>query len=151
MRFEALFEDERAIEGLPVRLVVAFVVGVAALSVMLSMVSGLGGLATSELGVQLGAGDEVISPNEQQIEATVVDAQGRPVPDATVLVKPDTADLDGGTKHVKTDENGVAELSLTPDLARGQEEGRLEIDIKPPSAGDYRDRQENTGILVIRN
>lgn len=33
--------DTRAVEGLPVRLVIAFVVGVATLSVMLNMVSGV--------------------------------------------------------------------------------------------------------------
>jgi hypothetical protein len=151
MRLEALFADERAIEGLPVRLVVAFVVGVASLSVMLSMVSGLGGLATSELGAQLGQGDEVISPNEQSLEVTVVDTEGRPVPGATVLVKPDTADLDEGMTYTKTGDGGTATLTVDPDLARGQSEGRLQIDIKPPSAGDYRDRQDNTQVLVVRN
>jgi len=150
MTFETLLADERAVEGLPVRLVVAFVVGVASLSVMLGMVSGLGGLATSEVGVQLGSGDEVISPNEQAIEVTVVDAEGRPVSDATVLVKPDTADLEDGTVHAKTGEDGTASLTVNPDLARGQSEGELQIDVKPPSAGDYRDRQDNTAVLVIR-
>jgi len=150
MTFETLLADERAVEGLPVRLVVAFVVGVASLSVMLGMVSGLGGLATSEVGVQLGSGDEVISPNEQAIEVTVVDAEGRPVSDATVLVKPDTADLEDGTVHAKTGESGTATLTVNPDLARGQSEGELQIDVKPPSAGDYRDRQGNTAVLVLR-
>ncbi len=150
MTFEALLADERAVEGLPVRLVVAFVVGVASLSVMLGMVSGLGGLATSEVGVQLGAGDEVISPNQQSLDVTVVDTEGRPVPDATVLVKPDTADMPDGLVHAKTGDDGTAKLTVNPDLARGQSEGELQIDIKPPSAGDYRDRQGNTAVLVVR-
>ena len=48
--FERFRDDERAIEGLPVRLVIALVVGVASLSVMMSMLSGISGLAVTEIG-----------------------------------------------------------------------------------------------------
>ncbi|MEF8777657.1 MAG: carboxypeptidase regulatory-like domain-containing protein, partial [Natronomonas sp.] len=40
-----LWDDTRGIEGLPVRLVIALVVGVASLSVMMNMISGISGLA----------------------------------------------------------------------------------------------------------
>jgi hypothetical protein len=150
MRFRDLLEDERAIEGLPVRLVIAFVVGLASLSVMLNMLSGLGGLAASELDAQLGDGDDVISTSEQQIEVTVVDAEGKPVSGATVLVEGDTARLaSGDLRYGKTGPDGTVTLSVDPELARGQSEGRLTIDIKPPSGSGHRDRQDNAYVLVV--
>lgn len=142
-RFRA---DERAVEGLPVRLVVALVVGVACLSVMLNMVEGVGTLAVSEVDVR--PEPAVLTPGPQDLAVTVVDADGDPVAGATVVLKAGTADLDG-VATAETDADGVATLSVDPELAPNQDEGTLVVDVMPPPASEYADRRGNTRVLVV--
>ena len=146
LRLAALRSDRRAIEGLPVRLVIALVVGVASLSVMLNMLSGIEGLAVTELDAK--PSPEVVTPGEQDIEIAVVDPDGRTIAGATVVVDAGTADLDG-VHTATTDETGVAELTIEPDLGPNDRRGYLEIDIHPPAGSEYEDRRENSRILVV--
>lgn len=138
--------DERAIEGLPVRLVVAFVVGVATLSVLLNMVTGVDTLSVSELDAS--PDPEVVSPGDQSIDVTAVDADGNPVEGATVVVKSGTADIDG-VATATTSEDGVATVDVDPQLGPNQDDGTLQISVKPPSNSDYVDRRENSAVLVV--
>lgn len=138
--------DDRAIEGLPIRLVIALVVGVASLSVMMNMLSGLNGLAVSELDAK--PTPEVVQPGHQSVDISVIDADGEPVADATIVVKGDSATLE----HVRTattGESGGATLSIDPELGPNQDDGTLEIDIKPPAGSEFADKRENTRILVV--
>ncbi|MFB6302541.1 MAG: carboxypeptidase regulatory-like domain-containing protein [Haloferacaceae archaeon] len=146
-RFEAFRRDTRAIEGLPIRLVIALVVGVASLSLMLNMLSGVQGLTTTELDVR--PSPEVIGPGETTVDLTVVGSDGAPVADATVVVKAGSASLDG-VATATTGEDGVASVSITPALRSNQAEGTLVIEVKPPAAGGYRDRRGNAKVLVVR-
>jgi hypothetical protein len=144
--FDEFATDERAIEGLPVRLVIAFVVGVATLSVMLSMVSGVDTLSVSELDAK--PDPDVVTPGSQTVDITAVDADGNPVADATVVVKGGTADLDG-VATATTDSSGTATVEINPTLGPNQAEGTLEITLKPPAGSEHVDRRENTAILVV--
>ena len=141
-----LVRDERAIEGLPVRLVIALVVGVACLSVMLNMVSGIDGLAVTELDAR--PDPEVTTPGGQELAITVVDPDGHPVSDATIVVSGGTADLDG-VATARTDADGRASVTVVPSLGPNQEQGTLEIDIKPPAGSSYADNRGNTRVLVV--
>ena len=141
-----LYRDERAIEGLPVRLVIALVVGVASLGVMMNMLSGIDGLAVSELDVR--PEPEVTTPGYQSIDVTVVDADGGPVSGATVVLKSGTATLDGVMAQ-KSDEAGTATFSANPALGPNQDDGTLTIGLKPPPGSEYVDRRANTEILVV--
>jgi hypothetical protein len=147
LALERLRSDRRAVEGLPVRLVIAFVVGVASLSVMLNLVSGVGGLAVSELDVK--PTPEVVSPGDRTVEVTVVDPGGDPVGGATVVARSGTARIDG-VETAETDTDGSAELSVSPALAPNQVEGTLELSVKPPAGTQYVDRRANTAVLVLR-
>ncbi|MFB6072033.1 MAG: Ig-like domain-containing protein [Halobacterium sp.] len=138
--------DDRAIEGLPVRLVIAFVVGVAALSVMLSMVSGVNTLGVSELDAK--PAPDVVTPGSQTVAVTAVDADGNPVAGATVVVKSGTADL-AGVATATTNASGVATVDVDPQLGPNQAEGTLRISLKPPAGTEYVDRRENTAVLVV--
>jgi hypothetical protein len=140
--------DERAIEGLPVRLVVALVVGVASLSVMLNMLTGVEGLAVTELDVR--PEPDVVAPGEQAIDLAVVDADGDPVPGATVVVKSGGASIDG-VVTAETDDRGVASVTVTPSLLAHQQDGTLVVSVKPPAGSQYVDRRANTEILVVRS
>lgn len=147
MAVEAFFGDERAIEGLPIRLVIAFIVGVATLSVMLNMVSGVGGLAVSELDAK--PQPDVISPGSQTVTITVVDQDGSPVADATVVLRSDTASV-AQVQTATTDASGTVTMDIDATLAANQVQGNLEISIKPPAGSQYADDQDNTAILVVR-
>ena len=138
--------DQRGIEGLPVRLVIALVVGVASLSVMMNMISGISGLAVAELDVH--PEPEVVTPGDHTVEITVVDPDGRTVSDATVIARGGSAQLEC-VETVTTDENGAAELDLSAELRPNQRDGTIEFDIKPPAGGEYADRRENTALLVV--
>lgn len=143
-----LRRDTRAIEGLPIRLVIALVVGVASLSVMLNMLSGLGGLAVTELDAQ--PSSTVIEPDQEEtLTITAVGSDGEPVSGATVIVKGGSATLDG-VRTARTGPDGNATVTVTPQLRPNQEEGTLSIDIKPPAGSQYADRRSNTEVLVVQ-
>ncbi|MFC7044568.1 carboxypeptidase regulatory-like domain-containing protein [Halobacteriaceae archaeon GCM10025711] len=138
--------DDRAIEGLPVRLVIAFIVGVASLSVMLNMVSGVGSLTVSELDAR--PDPEVVEAGDAPVAVTVVDADGKPVADALVIVRSGSARLND-VVTARTDADGRATVDLDAHLGPNQADGTLTVDIKPPAGSQYVDRRENTAILVV--
>lgn len=139
--------DERAIEGLPVRLVVALVVGVAGLSIMLNMLSGLSGLGVEELDTR--PVPEVTAPGTQAIDVEVIGTDGTPISNATVLARGGTARLDG-VRTARTNASGVATLRLHPRLGPNQVDGTVTFEVKPPAGSRYVDRRENTAVLVVR-
>ncbi|SNZ06742.1 hypothetical protein SAMN06269185_1272 [Natronoarchaeum philippinense] len=143
---EAFISDDRAIEGLPIRLVIALVVGVASLSIMMSMLGGIGTLGATELDAQ--PNEEVIDAAEQSLSVTVVDESGEPVEGATIVVDGDSAQLDEiatGTSGA----DGSASVRIDPELRQNQDRGTLKIDIKPPSGTDFQDERQNTEVLVV--
>ncbi|MFW5903449.1 MAG: DUF7382 domain-containing protein [Halolamina sp.] len=148
MSFTDFRRDERAIEGLPIRLVIAFVVGVATLSVMLSMISGVQSFGVSELDAK--PEPEVVSPGAQEISITAIDSEGAPVADATVLVKRGSASLESVAVQ-KTGPDGTASVTIDPQLGPNQAEGTLTVEVNPPAGSQYMDRRENSEILVIRD
>jgi hypothetical protein len=145
MSVNNLWRDERAIEGLPIRLVIALVVGVASLGVMMNVISGLNTVGMTELDTQ--PEPEIIEPGHDTVNVTVVDANGEPISNATVVATSGTATL-SSIATAETNENGTATLELDSALRPNQKQGTLTLDIKPP-AGDYTDKQENREILVI--
>lgn len=146
--FDAFRADRRAIEGLPIRLVIALVIGVASLSVMMNMLTGIQGLSTTELDVR--PEPEVVGPGERTLELTVVGADGSAIADATVLVKSGSATLDGVAKGT-TGEDGTVRISVAPALRANQDEGTLIVTVKPPAGSGYVDRRGNTKVLVVRS
>lgn len=138
--------DDRAIEGLPIRLVIALVVGVASLGVMMNMLSGVQGLTVEELDAR--PEPEVVAPGEQEVTLTVVDTSGQSVSNATVVVTGGTATIDG-VATATTGPNGTATLAVAPTLGPNQQQGSLEVQIKPPAGSQYADERSNTDILVV--
>jgi hypothetical protein len=143
---ERLAADERGIEGLPVRLIIAFVVGVAALSVMLNMISGVESFAVAELDVK--PEPHVVGPEEQTIELTAIGSDDTPVADATVVVESGTASLES-MAVATTDSDGTASVTIDPSLGPNQAKGTIHIDVEPPAGSNYMDRRENSDITVV--
>jgi hypothetical protein len=144
--FDALLRDERAIEGLPIRLVIALVVGVACLSVMMSTISGIETLQVTEVDVQ--PDPEVTAPGSQNVTVTVVDPEGAAVAGATVVAKSGTATL-SSVQTGETDTAGEARLSLDPSLGENQQEGTVVFGVKPPAGSSYQDTRSNTELLIV--
>lgn len=145
-RYTRFRGDERGIEGLPVRLVVALVVGVASLSLMMSMISGISGLAVTELDVR--PEPEVVSPGDRTVSVEVVGPEGGGVAGATVIARSGSARLQG-VRTATTDGDGRAEFELSPTLGPNRVDGTVEFDVKPPAGSEYADRRENTVLLVV--
>lgn len=144
--YQGFLSDDRAIEGLPIRLVIAIVVGVASLSIMMSMLGSVGSLGATELDAQ--PDEEVIDAGQQSLEVTVVDESGEPVEGATVVVDGDSAQLDEIATET-SGEDGTASVQIEPELRKNQDRGTLRIDIKPPSGTDFQDERQNTEVLVV--
>ena len=145
---DSLWRDERAIEGLPIRLVIALVVGVACLSVMMSTISGIETLQVTEVDVH--PQPEVTTPGDGDVTVTVVDPDGAPVSGATVVAKSGTATL----STVTTGETGPAgntTFSLSPSLGANQQEGTVVFEVKPPASSSYQDSRANTDLLVVKS
>jgi hypothetical protein len=144
---DAFRADTRGIEGLPIRLVIALVIGVASMSVMMNMLTGIQGLSTTELDVR--PEPEVVEPGEQSLSLTVVGADGSSVADATVLVKSGSAGLDG-VSTATTGDDGSVSVTVAPTLRANQDEGTLLVEVKPPAGSGYVDRRGNAKVLVVR-
>lgn len=147
MRTRRLQEDDRGIEGLPVRLVIALVVGVASLGVMLNMVSGLSGLGVTE--VDVAPQPEVTGPGPTNCDHPSRGPGRWGVANATVVARSGSARL-GGPRVAHTNRNGTARMRLEPKLGANQAEGAVEFTVKPPAGGPFVDRRGNTVLLVIR-
>jgi len=143
-----LWRDERAIEGLPIRLVIALVVGIACLAVMMNVIGGLNAFGSTELDTN--PEPEIIEAgNTTDIAVTVLDPGGDPIQNATVVATGDSAQLPD-IRTAATGENGTAVFSaLSATLRPNQDRGTIDLDIRPPSDGDYTDDRENTNIMVI--
>lgn len=144
----SLHADERAIEGLPIRLVISLVVGVACLSVMMGTISGIETLQVTEVDVE--PHPEVTTPGETNVTVTVVDPEGSPVTGATVVAKSGSARL-STVATAETGAGGNATLSLSPSLGPNQQEGTVTFDVKPPAGSSYRDTRTNTHLLVVES
>jgi len=142
----ALSGDERAIEGLPVRLVIALVVGVASLGVMMNTLGGIQTLGVSELDTQ--PSPEVVNTSAQNLTVAAVGPEGDRVANATIVAKSATATLES-VKTAQTNASGYATLQVDPSLGPNQEEGRVELGVKPPARGGYEDDRDNTAVLVV--
>jgi len=154
--------DERAIEGLPIRLVIALVVGVASLAIMMQLLGGIGTIGNTEVNVNYdGSGSSGVvnldytsssSPSED-IQMNVVTSEGESVNgDTTVVItggslevtNPITATLPSGSGSVTISDSNV-------DWRTDQQKGTLKVELKPPGDGSYVDDKENREILVTRS
>jgi hypothetical protein len=159
---ERLWSDERAIEGLPVRLVVAVTVGVAALGIMMGMLAEFDGFGTTEVTVEVGNGLVVLaSGSNESVTLAVVTESGQSVEDAHLLVTGGSLPLANGPIDLQTGpESNEATLAIdSPDpgadghaaleFREGQSRGTLEIDVIPPPGEDLRDERDNPELVVV--
>jgi hypothetical protein len=151
---EAFLGDERAIEGLPIRLVIAVVVGVAALGIMLTLLDGFDDTGTTEVTVELS--DELVSEGES-VTVAVVTEDGQPVEDAQLLVTGGSLPLSNGPitldtgpdSHEATLSVGSGRADARVAFRNGQTRGTLDIEVVPPSGSGYADQRANADLVVV--
>lgn len=152
--------DERAIEGLPVRLVVAVAVGTVALGLMLGTLADFDGFGTTEVTVE--ASEELLVPEDGSYETVtlaVVTEDGQPVEDAQLLVTGGSLPVANGPVALRTGPDsheatlaigsGGADGHVEPAFRDGQTRGTLEIEVIPPSGTDLRDERDNSELVVV--
>ncbi|WP_083860867.1 DUF7382 domain-containing protein [Natrialba asiatica] len=148
-------DDDRAIEGLPIRLVIALVIGVVSLGIMLQI---LGGIDTFEgdTEVDVEFEDDVINIDDDEhlseFTISVVDEDGNDVTDTTVIATAGDAQMDGTmVGSTGEDSNKVKfifdnkNLRLPPD----QDTGTVEFKLQPPSGTNWADENPNNELLVV--
>lgn len=146
--------DDRAIEGLPIRLVIALVVGVAALAIMLNMLGGIGSVGDTEVTVKIADDDQVIEADatgrDAKVDVYAIDENGNNVSDATIVATADSAQLDGVLDKSTGDDNH-AQLDFSGDqsLRADQDMGAIQLEVIPPSDSNYIDEQPNPNIRVV--
>jgi len=153
-----LWTDNRGIEGLPIRLVIALVVGVASLAIMTSILGGLPTFESTEVTTEYTNNDGVASlgASDPSISVEVSSDKGETLENGRIIISSGTADLSNGpaTKEVSAsgtsfsvgDEGSSADLQV--DLRSDQNKGTLKVEVKPPSDGSYVDDQDNPTILI---
>ncbi|TYT62683.1 DUF7382 domain-containing protein [Natrialba swarupiae] len=146
-RLQSLESDDRAIEGLPIRLVIALVVGIAALSVMMNMLGGVGEFGDTEVTIEW-EDDHVVQTGDlaESLSFSVVDEEGNELEEFTVILTAGSAQLDDPV-HV-SDTNTIT-VPDDADLRRDQDTGTLEVEIVPPSNSNYVDERSNPEIVLI--
>ena len=155
----SLIEDERAIEGLPIRLVIALVVGVAALGLMMGILNGFAFAGQEEVDVKP---DKSIISEGETVTLTVVTDDGEPVEGARVLALSGTLSLDspiengGGSSggSAKTGSEGEAKITVESgdtEFRTNQDQGTIKFDVKVPGDSGFVDNSPNTKITVLRD
>jgi len=151
-RSRSFADDDRAIEGLPIRLVIALVVGVAALALMLNMLGTIGEVGDTEVTIDIPESDEqIIEPDSDVVvNVDVIDENGNDVHDATVIATAGSAQLEGVVDAETDDDDNTAELEFDgqQSLRADQDIGTLELEVVPPSDSNYIDEQPNPEIRV---
>ncbi|ACV10400.1 conserved hypothetical protein [Halorhabdus utahensis DSM 12940] len=146
--------DERAIEGLPIRLVIALVVGVAALSLMMNVLGQFDDSFQDET-VTVEFSDELVNVGEST-NVSVVTSEGEPVEGAYVLVRSGSLTVSNAPVELNTTD-GYAELNIKNsnqnnpidvDFRSDQKRGDIELEVISPSDSDY-STTENTPKLVV--
>ncbi|PSP27291.1 Ig domain-containing protein group 1 domain-containing protein [Halobacteriales archaeon QH_2_65_14] len=160
MRDSNLWCDERAVEGLPVRLVIAVAVGVAAMTIMLGLLDGVDEFDEREVTVQLD--EELLTPDEfgeyEPVRIAVVTEDGEPITDAVVIVSGGSLPLENGplVRQTGSDSNEVTVsvatgggADATVAFRTGQNRGTLHIDVRPPPGTDLVDDRNNPHLTVV--
>ena len=150
----SLADDDRAIEGLPIRLVIALIVGVVSLGIMMQI---LGGIDTfdgdTEVAVEFESQELDLSDGDDTnpFSVYVVDEDGNNVTDARVVATAGDARMDGAiVEHTGTDSNEATftfedeNVRLAPDQAVGT----IEFEVQPPTGTDWTDDEANDELLV---
>lgn len=160
MSTDSLWADQRAVEGMPIRLVVAITVGVAAAGLLLPLPDMVEQSTETTVTAQPDSQQLVVNSSvpSQDVTISVVTAEGEPVTDATVIVSERSLPVvdDPAVFETGPDSNEV-EISIGKedrhdievDFRETQARGTLDLDVKIPGGNEY-EVGDSPEITVIR-
>ncbi len=131
--------NNNGVLGLPMRMVVALIIGGAALGAITYFMTTH--CWTPEQ-INVNWRPNVVDEGSSTITVTVKDADGDPIKDATVTI----TGL-GGAGSTKTNNGGEAEITLTTNIPENKNEGYLDITAK--ASGCYKDYSQDNAIKVV--
>jgi|Deesub1362A_J573_1020465.scaffolds.fasta_scaffold00160_46 hypothetical protein len=148
--------DEKAVEGMPIRLIIALIVGVVVLGAMVSAIGEFKPARTMSASVvktganDLSGGNLIALRGSGEISSSfkaivrVVDVDGNPVSGANVVI----SGLGGAGSNV-TNSTGIAVIESAADihLNENQNEGYLSIEVTASGFNNYRN---DNAIKVVR-
>lgn len=145
-------DDDRAIEGLPIRLVIALIVGVMSLGVMLQILGGIGDFGTNtEVDLEFVDENYIQDTGGDRFTIQVIDENDEPVPEATVVATAGSARMD--TVVQETGDNGQADFEFQSEgnveLPPDADTGTIEFEIEPPTDSDWEDAEPNNELTVV--
>ena len=154
--------DDRAIEGLPIRLVIALVIGVAALGIMMAMLSaGFTDFGDTEVTLEIDDTDhEIIEVGStEEVFVNLYTEDGDALEGGTVILSGDGARIaessfqeSVGSCSACDDNQVMFDMSdVEPDLRTDQTTGELQFQIVPPSDSNYEDASPNPTITVVQD
>ena len=147
--------DSRAIEGLPIRLVIALIVGVVSLGIMLQILGGIGTFETdTEVDVEFEGDVLDVNANEHRNEFSVLvfDEDGNEVTDATVIATAGSAQMDGAIVETTGSDSNEAKFTFSDENLRlppDQNTGTIQFEVQPPSGTNWVDEKPNNELLVV--
>ena len=148
-------DDDRAIEGLPIRLVIALIVGVVSLGIMMQILGGIDGFQTeTEVDVEFQDDTVDLSSNQHTSTFTVsaVDEDGNEVTDATIVATAGEAQMDSAMVESTGQGSNEADFTFANQnlrLAPDQDVGTIEFEVRPPPGSDWSDDEPNNELLVV--
>lgn len=158
MTTNVLRADQRAVAGMPIRLVVAVTIGAAAVGLLFPMLETIEAEEETAVTVEVVPQQVVLeSGSPERVSIKVITESGKPVDDVTILISGRSLPVEGGPVRFETgpDSNTVGiEIGKTTgvdvpvDFRPTQRRGTLMIDVIPPSGTKYTDVRANPEITV---
>ncbi len=147
-------QDRRAIESMPIKLVIASVVGVVALGLMLGLLADAEPSQPTEVTFETGDSEDLIieADSDESVTIFVVDENGREVGGATAVVSAKTARVSEAHSFSPSGNSNEIELTFQAgdiELFTGQQTGRLKVEIVTPTDSNWVDTEPNPEIVVV--
>lgn len=151
--------NERAVEGMPIRLVVAVTVGLAAFSLLVPMADSVDRADRTEVTVEPEPRQVLVpATGVTTVRVDVVTVEGAPISGGTVVVFGQSLPVENGPIPLEATSDGVVEFTVgtepTADVTVAfrprQHRGTLRFDVRPPPTGKYSDSLDNPGMTVRR-
>lgn len=152
-----LSADERAVEGMPIRLLVAVTVGIAAFSLLVPMAESVKQAERTELTVESEPRQLTVeSGGTSTVRIDIVTTEGAPVEGARLVVSGRSLGVTDGPLTFETDEDGSVVFAVGPsstaDVAVSfrptQRRGTIRLQVVPPPTSEYVDELPNPELTV---
>lgn len=149
--------DERAVEGMPIRLLVAVTVGIAAFGLLVPMAESVERAEETELTVESEPRQLTVeSDGASTVRTDIVTTEGVPVEGATLVVSGRSLDIEDGPVTFETGSGGSVAFDVGTGSAADvpvsfrptQRRGTIQLRVVPPPTSEYVDDLRNPALTI---